>query len=339
MLQTKNNGGTGPTDDQAWDALLARLDGSFLQSSAWAGFQESLGQKVYRLHGDDWSCLLIEQRSKLRNYLFAPYGPTVGGPAAFAHAVEAVAALGREKGSQWVRIEPCLGLDVDSDLMATSPKQHTKILAAHKQIDPLHTRMLDLRPDEDAILAGLSSSTRSLLRKNMREPILTYRTSTEPADIERFLEMIHAVAQRNNVFFHTDEHFRREAELMMPAGSMRLEFALLNDKPIACIVMHDFNKVTSYTYAASLPEARETNASALLLWQAILNAKQAGMERMDLFGSLPDDAPAAHPWYGFSSFKRKFGGTVVRRGQTLDIPLSPRYYMYRAAVTVLRHFR
>lgn len=338
MPQSKPYPATEP-DDTAWDSLVAKLDGSFLQSSSWAHFQESFGHTVYRIHGKDWLCLLIEQRSKVRRYLFAPYGPVLASPKALPAAIEAITALGKTSGYHWLRIEPSLGLGTDTDLADAATGQPLRMVPAHKQIDPLYTRLLDLTADEDTLLAGLSSSTRSLIRKHNREPALTFTTSADPNDIEPFLDMIHAVAQRNNVFFHTDEHFRREAKLMMPDGTMRLEFALLDGKPVACIVMHDFNKVTSYTYAASLPEARRVNASALLLWQAIHNARQAGLERMDLFGSLPDDAARAHPWYGFSSFKRKFGGRIVRRGRTFDIPLSPRYRFYRLSVNLLRRLR
>lgn len=324
-------------DDNPWDAQQRELDASFLQSTAWSEFQQSLGHKVHKIDGAGWSCLLIEQQSRTRRYLFAPYGPTVASEGVLPTALKNIAEFGRGQKVHWVRIEPCLGLSVDSDFRKIIKNvPNLKMTLAHKQIDPLFTRLLDLTPDEQNILSTISSSTRSLIRKHLRESVLEFSTSTDPADMQLLVNMLQTVSARNNVFFHTEEYFLKEASLLMPRGDMRLEFALKDGQPIACIAMNDFNETTTYTYAASLPEAREFSASALLLWQAIVNARARGMTRLDLFGVAPDDAGPNHPWYGFTSFKKKFDGVTVRRGQTFDIPLSPRYYLYRAAIKTLR---
>lgn len=324
-------------NDNSWNAHQQKLDASFLQSTAWEGFQRSLRHTVYKIDEPDWSCLLIEQRSRARRYLFAPYGPTLASKEVLPEALKKIAEFGRQQKVHWVRIEPCLGLSADSDLTEIIKKTSSpKMVPAHKQIDPLFTRVLDLTPDEQNILATISSSTRSLIRKHMREPLLEFKTSTDPADMQLLIDMLQTVSARNNVFFHPKTYFLKEAELLMPRGDMHLEFALKDGQPIACIAMNDFNNVTTYTYAASLPEARQFSASALLLWQAIVNAKTRGMTRLDLFGVAPDDAGPSHPWYGFTAFKKKFDGVTVHRGQTLDIPLSPRYYLYRAAVKTIR---
>lgn len=340
MLTTPNSkDATQPLDDASWDAKLQELDSSFLQSSAWAAFQESSGIQTYRLHGEGWACLLIEQASNLRQYLLAPYGPAVKDESALAGALLAIADFGRSKGAQWVRVEPTAGMSADSPL--DYELTGIKAVNAPKQVNPRLTRLIDLSPGEDELLAGISSSTRSLIRQNAKEENLQFKTSTNPDDMQLFLEMIHTVSKRNRVNFHPDEYFLQQAKTLMPLGLMRLELALHDNKPVAAIVMHDFNGVSTYTYAASLPDARELNASALLLWHgAMLHSKAIGNTRLDLFGVAPDDAPSNHPWYGFSTFKRKFGGTVLRRGQTLDLPLKPASYTaYRAALKARRLFK
>ena len=143
--------------------------------------------------------------------------------------------------------------------------------------------------------------------------------------------MLGHVTDRKNVFFFSDEYFTKQAEVLMPAGMMHLEIALKDGKPVASALFHDFSDKSSYTYAASLPEARETNASALLLWQAMLNAKERRLKKMDLFGIAPDNAQPSHPWHGFSSFKKKFGGEVVAYSGTWEFPISAKYRLYAAA--------
>jgi len=315
-----------------WDKQQKALGASFLQSTYWESFQSAIGIKTHRLNEKTWTCLLLEQHSKMGKYLFAPYGPTLEDEADLADAINAICAYAKKQNANWLRIEPSISLTTSSniaDLDTYGFKQH--IIGAPKQVNPEFTSIIDIRPDEKLLLANLSQSTRSVVRKNINQTELGFETSTNPVDMEIFVAMMTAVSERNSVHFHTKDYFIKQSKTLMPLGVMRLELALKGKKPIAGIVMHDYNGISTYTYAASLPIARETNASALLLWQAIVNAKQLDMEYLDLFGIAPDDVPPNHPWYGFSAFKRKFGGTIIRRSRTYDIPLKPLYYAYRVA--------
>jgi lipid II:glycine glycyltransferase (peptidoglycan interpeptide bridge formation enzyme) len=71
----------------------------------------------------------------------------------------------------------------------------------------------------------------------------------------------------------------------------------------------------------------------------MINAKHRGMQHMDLFGIAPDDAPASHPWQGFSAFKKKFGGSVVQHAGTWDIPLTGKYRLYSSAQRARKIFK
>lgn len=326
-----------PVDDTVWDAQAAELDASFLQSSLWSRFQEASGLPVHRLQGKGWACLLIERGSQSHRYLLAPYGPTLKQAEAYAEAIRSITAFAREHGAQWVRLEPTFGITSDTPAADLQAPDGITARPAAKQLNPHYTRIVDLSPAEDVLLASISSSTRSVIRKLNKNGELSYRTSRDPADMQLFLDMMHTVSNRNQVQFHPDGYYLQQAETLMPGGHMRLELALQGDKPVAGIVMHDFNKVATYTYAASLPEARELNASALLMWNgAIVNSKAQGAATLDLFGVVPDDTPPDHPWYGFSSFKRKFGGRVVERAVTTDLPLSFQYYPYRIVADIKR---
>jgi lipid II:glycine glycyltransferase (peptidoglycan interpeptide bridge formation enzyme) len=323
--------------DSSWDKHQQKLDASFLQSSSWSVFQESIGVKVHKVEDEKWACLLLEQRSRFGRYLFAPYGPTLSEKSDLPEAIRALKTYGQKQGMSWIRIEPCLGISRNSDFsLKTDLDPKIKTVKAFKQINPQLTSVINLDLDKEAILATFSQTTRRIIRRASDQPQLEFKTSQNADDMKLFTDMLSVVSKRNSVYFHSKEYFLKQAEVLMPLGVMRLELALLNGKPIAGIAMHDFNKVTTYTYAASLPEARETNASALVLWQAIINAKDAGMTKLDLFGIAPEDAKPSHPWYGFSEFKRKFSGQIIKRGETFDIPLSPSYHVYRTALKANR---
>ncbi|HEX5448333.1 MAG TPA: peptidoglycan bridge formation glycyltransferase FemA/FemB family protein, partial [Candidatus Saccharimonadales bacterium] len=187
--------------------------------------------------------------------------------------------------------------------------------------------------------AGVSQSTRSYIRKNQREQLLEFKSSKNPKDMPILTDMLRTVAGRNRVNFYHDEYYHKQAEILMPAGMMRLELALDGQKPIASAVIHSYGSSSSYTYAASLPEARSKGASDLLLWHCILESKDRGAKSLDLFGIAPEDAGPRHPWAGISAFKKKFGGQVIERTGTWELPLSGKYRLYRTAGRIRRLVR
>lgn len=321
-----------PAEKQRWDNQQIARQASFLQSSQWGHFQQSLGQTCHLIAGQSWSCLLIERKTRLGRYLLAPYGPTIDQLKAAPLALKTIKNYARQYGADWLRLEPRLSAD--------SPPLPGSYLAAcgghpaHHNVEPATTRILDLEPDADELLSTLSATTRTFIRKNQRENLVSFKTSTSPQDVPLFVEMLDSVANRKGIGFFSQNYFVKQAEILMPAGMMFLELAYDESQPVGGIIMHDFGQTTSYTYAASLPVARNKNVSALLLWQAMLNAKARGMQKLDLYGALPDDAPPNHPWYGFSSFKRKFGGRLVEHAGTWDIPLSGKYQAYNLAQTI-----
>jgi lipid II:glycine glycyltransferase (peptidoglycan interpeptide bridge formation enzyme) len=327
------------SDNEArrWDERQLKLRAAFLQSSLWGKFQAAVGSKPHYLAEKDWSCLLLERRTPLGNYLFAPYGPTLSSPAVLPDAVSMIKKYAKDRSFDWVIIEPLSAGGDSQELIDGLIKMLTQ-KSSHNR-EPDLTRIIDLKPSPDEILASISQSTRSFIRKNQREKLVSFKSSSNPSDIGIFIEMLSTLSQRKKVRFFPDNYFEAEAKILMPAGMMFLEIALQDGTPIASALFHDYGKLTTYTFAASLPQARHLNASALLLWQAMLNAKSRGMEKIDLYGIAPDNAPRSHPWVGFTSFKQKFGGEIVRLAGTWDIPISGRYRLYRSAQSARRLIR
>jgi len=68
-----------------------------------------------------------------------------------------------------------------------------------------------------------------------------------------------------------------------------------------------------------------------LQWRAIRDAREARCKRYDFYGIPPVDDPA-HPMYGLYRFKTGFGGSIVHRTGSVDLPLRPVLYgLYRLA--------
>jgi lipid II:glycine glycyltransferase (peptidoglycan interpeptide bridge formation enzyme) len=323
-------------DNDGWDQKQLQLGASFLQSMEWAEFQKTQSSNYHLLEANGWSCLAIEKSNRFGKYLFAPLGPTLESASHLKACLDQLSELAKSTGADWLKIEP---VAAGQSSLLVEQLRSLGAMPAIRNTEPALTRVLDLTPPVEEILAGVSQSTRSFIRKNQREAFLNFRTSTDPADVTIFVKMLETVAARKRVGFFSESYFSQQAKVLMPKGLMRLELALEANQPVAAAIIHDFGSNGSYTYAASLPEGRDTNASALLLWRAIVSAKDRGIRQFDLFGIAPDNAPSTHPWHSFSTFKKKFGGSVIERAGTWDIPLSQKYKLYRAAQKLHRRIK
>ena len=71
----------------------------------------------------------------------------------------------------------------------------------------------------------------------------------------------------------------------------------------------------------------------LLQWTAIQDAKRYGCPVYDFYGMPPTDDPS-HPMHGLYLFKTGFGGTIVHRPGSFDVPVRP--VMYKAYIVAER---
>jgi len=92
-----------------------------------------------------------------------------------------------------------------------------------------------------------------------------------------------------------------------------------------------------YLYGASSNEHRNLMPAYSLQWKAILDAKDRGCTTWDFYGIPPNEDPS-HPMFGLYRFKTGFGGTIIHRIGSVDVPLRPiMYTCYRIAEKV-RYF-
>lgn len=320
-----------------WDEKQIKRRASFLQSWLWGEFQDSIGNRPLQLEGRGWTCLVLIKQNRAGRYLFAPYGPILDDASALKASIDELTVQAKAANANWIKFEPVIMAGELSSLKGQL--RANKAVKASRNIEPALTRIINISAAPDDLLATVSQSTRSVIRKNQRENILTFETSTNPADIKIFTRLLDTVADRRGIGFFPEKYFFDQASLLMPAGMLYLELAYDGNQPVGGALIHDYGQTSSYTFAAALPEAQKKSATAVLLWQAILNAKNRGSKTIDLYGSAPDDAPPSHPWYGLSANKRKFGGSLVESVGTWDLPITNKYRVYRWAQTAQKFKR
>lgn len=305
-----------PQEQKDWDIRQQARKASFVQSSWWGKFREAYGDNVHYIYDENWAALVIEMKSPLGMYWLVPYGPTADSAKAFKEITNLLAREAKKAGAIFLRIEPQQAEYFD-------PKGFKK---APHSYNPQYTVTNDLTKSEEEIMAGMKQNNRSLVRKAMREGA-KFERSTDPKAIELYLKMQKNVAERTGVSFHPKKYYELQAEQFVPDNHMAVEIAYdPSGKPVATAITHDFAGKTTYTYAASLDEARKLDLGRFLVYQSMIAAKKRGQTAYDLYGIAGPDAKADDPWAGFSFFKRQFGGDEVTFAGTWDKPINKAKY-------------
>jgi lipid II:glycine glycyltransferase (peptidoglycan interpeptide bridge formation enzyme) len=97
-------------------------------------------------------------------------------------------------------------------------------------------------------------------------------------------------------------------------------------------VLFTFKNTLYYPYGASSSENREVMSSNLMMWEAIRYGKKLGLKKFDMWGALGPTPDKKDPWYGFHSFKEKYGPEHVEFIGSYDLVINPVLYQaYRIA--------
>jgi lipid II:glycine glycyltransferase (peptidoglycan interpeptide bridge formation enzyme) len=294
----------------------------FLQSDAWQTFQQAIGRSSISDSGDGWSYTAYLEKGAGNTRLYTPYGPTLENPEALTGALASLKKMAAQHRATFIRIEPTEPHD-PSTLKRLGFKSVT-----YQQLNPAHTQIIDLSVSEDELLAQMSQNSRNLTR-NYAKKGLVFGQSQNPSDITILTSLLRGVAKRNNITPHSDDYFKKQAEILFPLGAARLFYMAHDAKPIAAALVYDSSDTRYYAHAAANDTYRKLSAGTALVGQMILDAKTNGLSIFDLYGIAPPNAPS-HPWQGFTKFKKSFGGTEQQFGGTWDLPLKPiRYHGYR----------
>ncbi len=318
----------GPPDAE-WDRELFAHGGHVMQCGAWMAVQEALGDQVTHQSGDGWRWAGVHHRGRGLSYLYLPYGPSLDAPDRLGDALDAIRAAGAELGVDFVRVEP----DLEVEPPGTAPGPDA-VLGARgavrvRSVQPRHTLVLDLRRSEDELRAEMLSGRRRSINAASRKGISIRRTR-EAGAADEFIRLIRRTGERNRFDPHPDRYYRTVCTVLFERQAASLYLADVEGESVAGVIAFESPTTGYYAHAADDPErSRQIVAAAPLAWRIVLDCRAEGRTAFDFWGVIPDDT-ADHPWAGFSRFKKTFGGRLVSRPGTFDLPLRPlRYRAYR----------
>jgi hypothetical protein len=167
---------------------------------------------------------------------------------------------------------------------------------------------LALGGDEQALLMGLDGKWRNCLRKGLRLGVKVTIARGIDGELELMIKR-YAALQRERGFRGISEALLRcLAGQQGPAWQFDLFIARAekepnSKEPLGVLVSVRHGDTTTYIVGATNEEGRRMQANSVLLWQAILHAKQAGCAWFDV-GGLDATTPK-----GIAEFKRGLNAT------------------------------
>ena len=333
-------------DPLTWNRLVAGLGGGhLLQSWEWGQLKSKYGWQAERLVWHDHDRNPRAAAQVLRRaisfpglgdrlaVLYCPRGPILDWSQQGLRqlVLTDLATLAVERGVISIKIDPDLPLGYSipgekeskedplgkaavEDLLATGWRESAE------QIQFRNTLTLDLTLSEDDLLAGMKQKTRYNIRLASRRGVRVRRGGQD--DFDLLYRMYAETSVRDGFAIRKPEYYQDAWSAFINAGLAQPFMALVEDEPVAALIVYRFGEVATYMYGMSRPSHREKMPNHLLQWEAILWAKEHGCTTYDFWGA-PDQLDANDPMWGVYRFKTGFGARFVRTLGAWDFPVHP----------------
>ncbi|MEW6716297.1 MAG: peptidoglycan bridge formation glycyltransferase FemA/FemB family protein [Chloroflexota bacterium] len=311
---------------EEWDRFLEDYPNAhLLQTSAWGELKSSFGWVVSRLVVEGGGAQVLFRRLPLGlTFAYIPKGPVGENWDSLWSSLD---DLCRTHRTAFLKVEPdCT--EPHSGNWAGSPPSGFRISPHH--IQPPRTLVVDLRPDEETILARMKQKTRYNIRVAQRKGVVVHHSD----DVKMFHDMLQVTGERDEFGVHSLDYFLRLYKLFKPRGGCELLVAQYNHTPLAGLFVFTHGNRAWYLYGASNDLHRNRMPAYLLQWEAMRWAKAHGCWEYDLWGvpNVDEDVLEANfthrsdGLWGVYRFKRGFGGELRRAVAAWDRVYSPMVY-------------
>lgn len=319
-------------DKESYNQFVALSEtGSFLQSWEWGDWQARLGRTVFRFKIlDDGGQIGAVQFIKMplpfgKYYLYAPYGPVLSGQWA-VDSHQFLQMMGQQFSEAiFIRIEP--------KFFALSTSQYP-LITKSANIQPSKTLIIDLTKSEEQLLAEMHHKTRyniKLAQKHAVEIKDEFAISVgHGLFFDEVLKLIQETSRRQKFTTFPQSYYKDMADFFAlgarGAISLHIYKAVYQNQLLGSAFMLDFGNTRTFLFGGSGELHKNVMAPYLLHWQAMVDAKNQGLNFYDFWGieTSAGDIP------GFVRFKLGFGGEQKQYAGTYDVIIKPaQYKLYR----------
>lgn len=189
---------------------------------------------------------------------------------------------------------------------------------------PQWTQVIDLKPDEGALLKNMKPKTRYNIKLAQKKGV-TVKEVTSNDGFEIFIKLYFETCERQHYAGHNYDYHKTLFNILKE-GVSHILIAYYENTPIAAYHLFKFNKVLYYPYGGSSDRHREVMGANLLMWEAIKFGKSLECETFDLWGSLAPDYAVNNIWAGFTRFKSGYNSTFTKMMGSYDLVINPVLY-------------
>lgn len=308
-----------------WDDMVtANPDGGqYLQTRAWAEAKSRWGwsaaHMVHEVAGARVAVLFLVRRVLgLGELWYAPKGPGVTDPAALLELFPWSPAPG---GAFVVKVEPevLAGADLAAWCAAGLVKSPADIQSSRATI------LVDLRPDEEALLASFKSKTRYNIRLAERRGVTVVDREVDAAHGDVLYRLMLQTNERNGIATRPRAYFEDCWSRLGARGQGRFFFALHDGEVLAAAFIAFLGRRGWYKDGGSSRRSSNLMAPHLLQWEVMRRLRRQGVESYDLVAvPRPADLADTHPFAGLHRFKSGFNEAITEYVGVWDWPVRPR---------------
>ena len=210
-------------------------------------------------------------------------------------------------------------------------------------IQPPDSTLVDLTGTEEEILERMHSKWRYNIRLSAKKGVevkkYTGKSINLSEKIDKFYELTKETNARDGNSSHAKDYYldlikssAQEIDAGKDVPLISLYIAEHEGEEIAAIMTLFSHDEAIYLYGASSNKKRNLMPNHLLQWNAMKDAKAYGSKYYDMYGMPPEGEDENHPMHGLYMFKANFGGRIIHRIGSWDMPLKPfTYKLYSIA--------
>ncbi len=313
-----------PTELGRWDDLVvANPDGGqILQTRAWGEFKRAhRWAPRYLVSETVPRAAVLVLRHTVPGLGALGYVPKGPGVAEVAQLPTLLDGLRATAGSAFaIKVEP----EIEQSEAATAALRAMGLEKSRHDVQISRaTIIVDLRPNETALLASFKPKCRYNIRLAQRRGVTVSPVPLDASSIDTMYALMTSTRDRAGFTLRSKAYFSQYWRLHAAANQGQLFFASLQGEVLAGVFATYLGTKAWYKDGGSTKEHAAVMAPHLLQWEVMRWLRARGVEAYDLVAVPPAaELNPAHPLFGLYRFKSGFSERITEWVGTWDLPIS-----------------
>ncbi len=293
------------------------MEEHILQSRMWEQFKNAIGTPAIRAGG----VLYTKHRIPFTNSYYA-YCPRVN-----------PSVINFKELTDSLNENNCVAAHFDVPNVIKGSMEETKALEIFETTCVKSSReefakgnfFLDLTQSEEDLLRNMHNKQRYNINYAQKKGVAVRKAEGEK-DFNLFFDLYKETGSRQGFYYRSRNYLHTAWEIFNSYQACDLLIAEYEGKALSSWMLFVFNNVLYYPYGGSTEDLKNVQANCLIGWEAIRYGKSRGCKLFDMWGAARDLKDEKDPYFGFSQFKAKFGGTHVTYINSYDFVLNESIY-------------